>query len=43
MAEIEKAHQLYLGHGLGARNDATAMQYLLPDWKFNNKMPCMVR
>ena len=43
MAEIEKAHQLYLGHGLGARNDAIAMQYLLPDWKFNNKMPCMVR
>ncbi len=43
MAEVEKAHQLYLKHGLGARDDAVAMQYLIPDWKFNNKMPCMVR
>ncbi|SFU35840.1 glucarate dehydratase [Polaromonas sp. YR568] len=43
MAEVEKAHQLYLKHGLGARDDATAMQYLIPGWKFNNKMPCMVR
>lgn len=43
MAEVEKAHQLYLQHGLGARDDATAMQYLIPGWKFNNKMPCMVR
>jgi glucarate dehydratase len=43
MTEVEKAHQLYLRHGLGARNDAVAMQYLIPDWKFNNKMPCMVR
>ncbi|HYW57341.1 MAG TPA: glucarate dehydratase [Polaromonas sp.] len=43
MAEVEKAHQLYLKHGLGARDDAVAMQYLVPNWKFNNKMPCMVR
>jgi glucarate dehydratase len=43
MVEVEKAHQLYLQHGLGARDDAAAMQYLIPDWKFNNKMPCMVR
>ncbi len=43
MVEVKKAHQLYLRHGLGARNDAVAMQYLIPDWKFNNKMPCMVR
>lgn len=43
MAEVEKAHQLYLKHGLGARDDAVAMQYLIPDWKFNNKMPCMIR
>jgi glucarate dehydratase len=43
MAEVEKAHQLYLKHGLGARDDAVAMQYLIPNWKFNNKMPCMVR
>ena len=43
MGEVEKAHQLYLKHGLGARDDATAMQYLIPGWKFDNKRPCMVR
>ena len=43
MDEVEKAHQLYLKHGLGARDDAQAMQYLIPGWKFNNKSPCMVR
>jgi glucarate dehydratase len=43
MAEVEKAHQLYLKHGLGARNDAQAMQYLIPGWAFDNKKPCMVR
>ena len=43
MVEVEKAHQLYLQHGLGARDDAAAMQYLIPGWQFNNKMPCMVR
>jgi glucarate dehydratase len=43
MAEVEKAHQLYLQHGLGARNDAMAMQYLMPGWSFNPKSPCLVR
>jgi glucarate dehydratase len=43
MDAVMKAHQLYQQHGLGARNDAIAMQYLIPGWKFNNKMPCMVR
>ncbi len=43
MDAIERAHQLYLQHGLGARDDAMAMQYLVPDWKFNNKLPCLVR
>jgi glucarate dehydratase len=43
MLAVEKAHQLYLQHGLGARNDAAAMQYLIPNWKFNPKMPCMMR
>ena len=41
--EVDKAHQLYLRHGLGARNDAIAMQYLMPGWAFNPKMPCLVR
>jgi len=43
MAEVEKAHAVYQGLGLGARNDAQAMQYLIPGWKFDNKRPCLVR
>lgn len=43
MAEVDKAHQLYLQHGLGARDDAMAMQYLIPGWTFDNKRPCLVR
>ena len=43
MAKVEQAHQLYLQHGLGSRDDASAMQYLIPGWKFDNKRPCMVR
>jgi glucarate dehydratase len=42
-AELAKAHELYKRHGLGARDDAAAMQYLIPGWKFDNKRPCMVR
>ncbi len=41
--EVEKAHQLYLQHGLGARDDAAAMQYLLPGWSFNPKRPALDR
>ena len=43
MAEVAKAHDLYKKHGLGARDDAAAMQYLIPGWKFDNKRPCLVR
>jgi glucarate dehydratase len=43
MDRVEAAHQLYLQHGLGARDDAVAMQYLIPGWTFDNKRPCMVR
>ena len=43
MVEVEKAHQLYLSHGLGARDDAIAMQYLVPGWAFNPKRPCLLR
>lgn len=43
MAKVEQAHQLYLQHGLGSRDDASAMQSLIPGWKFDNKRPCMVR
>jgi glucarate dehydratase len=43
MEAIDAAHHLYNNMGLGARDDAVAMQFLIPGWKFNNKMPCMVR
>ena len=43
MAEVEKAHQAYKNMGLGARDDAVAMQFLIPGWKFDNKRPCLVR
>ena len=43
MDAVERAHALYLQHGLGARNDAVAMQYLIPGWTFNPKSPAMVR
>ena len=43
MDEVEKAHALYRKHGLGSRDDAAAMQYLIPNWKFDNKRPCLVR
>ena len=32
-----------LQHGLGARDDAIAMQSLLPGWTFDPKRPCLVR
>lgn len=43
MDAVEAAHQLYLQHGLGARDDAIAMQHLIPGWRFDPKRPCMVR
>jgi glucarate dehydratase len=41
--QIERAHALYQSYGLGARDDAMAMQYLIPGWTFDNKRPCLVR
>ncbi len=43
MGSIERAHELYMREGLGARNDAIAMQALIPGWKFDPKRPCLVR
>ncbi|MET0613759.1 MAG: enolase C-terminal domain-like protein, partial [Pseudomonas caspiana] len=43
MDQVHKAHELYKGMGLSARDDGVAMQFLVPDWKFNNKQPCLVR
>jgi glucarate dehydratase len=41
--ELDKAHQAYKNMGLGARDDAAAMQFLVPNWTFDNKRPCLVR
>lgn len=43
MERVEAAHRLYLDHCLGARDDAQAMQFLVPNWRFDNKRPCLVR
>ena len=43
MVEVEKAHLLYKQHGLGARDDAMAMQSLIPGWSFNPKRPALDR
>ncbi|MGR6319881.1 enolase C-terminal domain-like protein [Micromonospora soli] len=40
---LAAAHELYREHGLGARDDAVAMQYLVPGWVFDPKRPCLVR
>jgi glucarate dehydratase len=42
MERIEQANALYTTMGLGARDDAAAMQYLVPGWKFNPKRPSLV-
>jgi glucarate dehydratase len=41
MAQVDAAHELYSRYGLGARDDATAMQYLVPGWNFNPKRPSL--
>jgi glucarate dehydratase len=42
-AALDAAHALYQQHGLGARDDALAMQFLIPGWRFDDKRPCLVR
>jgi len=41
IGQVEAAHHLYNRVGLGARDDAIAMQYLKPNWKFDPKRPCL--
>ena len=43
MDRIMAAHALYKNKGLGARDDAIGMQFLIPDWHFDPKRPCLVR
>jgi glucarate dehydratase len=42
-AALDRAHRLYREHGLGARDDAAAMQYLVEGWAFDPKRPALVR
>src|SRR4051812_39056797 len=43
MAQVERANTLYRQLGLVGRDDASAMQFLVPGWKFDPKRPCLVR
>jgi len=40
---LAKAHALYLKEGLNSRDDSIAMQFLINNWTFNPKKPCLVR
>jgi glucarate dehydratase len=42
MEQLDRAHALYNTMELGARDDAKAIQFLVPGWKFNPKKPCLV-
>jgi glucarate dehydratase len=41
MEQIERAHALYNEVGWSGRDDAMAMQYLKPGWRFHPKRPCL--
>jgi glucarate dehydratase len=43
MEQLDQAHRLYRQVGLGARDDAAAMQFLVPGWRFHPRTPCLVR
>jgi glucarate dehydratase len=43
LGAVESAHRLHLELNLDGRDDAAAMQFLIPDWTFDPKQPCLVR
>ncbi|MCY8404440.1 glucarate dehydratase [Bacillus sonorensis] len=43
MEQVEKANELYKKMKAGERNDAVAMQFLIENWRFDSKRPCLVR
>jgi glucarate dehydratase len=43
MDKVMKANELYDKLDNGDRNDSVAMQYLIKDWTFDSKRPCLVR
>jgi hypothetical protein len=42
-ARRRRARQLYLEHGLDARDDSIGMQHYIDGWSFDPKRPCLVR
>ncbi|MFE7572005.1 enolase C-terminal domain-like protein [Streptomyces sp. NPDC057539] len=43
MDRLLAAHELYLAKGLSGRDDAVGMRYLVSDWTFDSKRPCLAR
>jgi len=43
MDAVNAANELYQREGLGGRDDAIAMQYLIPGWTFDGKRPALQR
>ncbi|MBY4127220.1 glucarate dehydratase [Rhodococcus fascians] len=43
LEQIDAAHELYQKEGLGSRDDAIGMQYLIEGWTFDSKRPALVR
>ncbi|MCY8673000.1 glucarate dehydratase [Bacillus haynesii] len=43
MEQVKKANELYEKMTAGERNDAVAMQFLIENWRFDPKRPCLVR
>ena len=45
MGAVERAHQLYcsMPARFRERDDSMAMQYLIPNWTYDPKHPCLVR
>lgn len=45
MGAVERAHQLYCSMPacFRERDDSMAMQYLIPNWTYDSKHPCLVR
>jgi glucarate dehydratase len=43
MKRVEEANALYNSMPTHDRDDAKAMQYLIPNWVYDHKKPCLVR
>ena len=43
MEQVDAAHELYQREGLGSRDDAVGMQFLIPGWTFDSKRPALCR